>query len=308
MVSVIIPTYNRSVLLKEAIVSVYQQSYRPIQCIVVDDGSTDNSAEIVQSLDNLTSDSFIIKYVWQENSGAQVARNKGTELATGEYIQYLDSDDLLYSDKLSVQISYLKVHPECDAVFGDWESGTPASKTLIKGYVSHDLIKQMLTLDRSIHTSAILFRKDIVAKIGSWDIEIQRCQEIDFHLRGILVGARYHYQSYLTGLWRYHENERIHNQTGADAFIGFYLKWERILNERSMFTREISERIADWYIWFLGQSRWQDSEKLLVVLEEAVRLKPSLLFYNTLHMRLFRLFFGRKRSLKIWLTHYLKTR
>jgi glycosyltransferase involved in cell wall biosynthesis len=308
LVSVIIPTFNRSEYLKEAINSVYKQSYRPIECILVDDGSTDDTSSVINSFLLLIDCEFQFKYIYQQNAGSQVARNKGTEAATGEYIQYLDSDDLLYPKKLEEQVSYLLKHPECDAVFGDWESGTFESKKIIKGYISQNFIKQMLVLERSIHTSAILFRKELVDLIGLWDVELKRCQEIDFHLRGLLVGGIYHHQSLLTGLWRYHDSERIHNQTGADAFVKFYQKWERILKEQELFTSEMAEIIASWYLWFFSQSKNKDYHKSLTVLEEAVRYNPNLKFYNTFKMRALRILFGRKIALKIWLVRNLQSK
>ena len=69
-----------------------------------------------------------IKYIYQENQGSQAARNAGTVASQGEFIQYLDSDDLLYPDKLKSQVEYLVAHPETDGVFGDWEKGTLKKK------------------------------------------------------------------------------------------------------------------------------------------------------------------------------------
>jgi glycosyltransferase involved in cell wall biosynthesis len=222
LVSVIIPTYNRCSLLKEAIYSVYSQTYRPIQCIIVDDGSADETFAFVNSILSLNNEDFILQYLYQNNSGSQVARNAGTKVANGEYIQYLDSDDLLYPTKLATQVSYLNDHPECDAVFGDWDSGTKSSNNLIVAYASKDMIKQFLTLERNIANFSILMRRELVSHIGLWDVSIKRFQEIDFHLRGLMIGAIYHYQSLNTGLWRYHESPRIHNRAGLDAMCFFF--------------------------------------------------------------------------------------
>lgn len=304
LVSVIIPTYNRSDLLKDAVMSVFKQTHRPIQCIIVDDGSNDDTAIVVDELNLLNNASFEIKYIFQHNSGSQVARNKGTDAASGEFIQYLDSDDLLYPHKLEKQLAYIKNHPECDAVFGDWESGTTQAKVLIKGYISHDFISQMLTLERSIANFSILMRRQLVKKIGSWDISLRRCQEIDYHLRGIMEGGIYHYFPINTGLWRYHENERIHNQSGVDAIGQFYIKWEEVLSKKGLFTTSMAEKIADWYMWFLALSKPKDTEVILSVLEDAIRLKPSISFYNSFKMRLLRLLFGRRLALKIWITYF----
>lgn len=306
LVSVIIPTYNRAALLKEAVVSVYNQTYRPIECIVVDDGSTDNTAEVMKTLETLNGEGFVLKYIQQPNSGAQVARNTGTAAANGAYIQYLDSDDLLYPEKLRKQVAYLHAHQECDAVFGDWESGFPNQAHFIKAYAKKDLIFQILTLERSIANFSILMRLPLIKKIGEWDINVKRCQEIDFHLRGLLTGGIYHYQPLNTGLWRYHENERIHNQTGLKEFIKFYQKWETELDKQNLFTDPTKQKIADWYIWFIGQSTQSASTELIPALEEAIRLNPSLKFYNTPKMKLLRFFVGKKNALRLWLRYYLR--
>lgn len=308
LVSIIIPTHNRAGLLQEAVRSVFDQSYRPLECIIVDDGSIDETAIIAEQLiKTYQRTDFTFKYFYQTQSGAPAARNLGTTNATGEFIQYLDSDDLLYPEKLMEQVTFLRNNETYEAVFGDWNSGLPDAFMNIKGYVSADMVTQLLTLERSIANFSILMRRSLVQRIGLWDTQLRRCQEIDFHLRGLLAGAVYHYQAFTTGLWRYHESERIHNQTGLDAFAGFYQKWEAILKERNLFTQEMAEKIADWYMWFLAQSKQQQPEKLLLVLHEAVRLKPSLTFYNSFKMRLLRFLLGQKVALKLWLTRYLQT-
>ena len=211
-VSVIIPTYNRVALLGEAIQSAIDQTYRPIECIIVDDGSTDNTKEAVEKFIERNTDRFIIKYIPQQHAGAQVARNTGTAASSGTYIQYLDSDDLLYPDKLQSQVNFLQTHPECDAVFGDWEEGMPGNKKKIIAYKNDDLVLQMLTA-RCISNFAVLFRRELVVKTGAWDVNIKRNQEIDFHVRGVIAGGNFEYQPFTTGLWRLHPDERIGNAT-----------------------------------------------------------------------------------------------
>jgi len=99
MVSVIITTYNRRRFLREAVLSVLKQDYRDKEVIIVDDGSTDNSIEEVNDLQ--------VRYVWKENGGISSARNRGIEESGGEYIAFLDVDDLWKKDKLSAQISQM---------------------------------------------------------------------------------------------------------------------------------------------------------------------------------------------------------
>lgn len=106
LVSVIIPTYNRETLVCRAIQSVLNQSYQNFEIIVVDDGSSDNTAEIVKNYIPKT------KYIYQENAGASAARNKGIDLAKGEWIAFLDSDDEWLPDKLTLQTDLLKRNPD----------------------------------------------------------------------------------------------------------------------------------------------------------------------------------------------------
>ena len=113
LVSVIIPVYNRNVLIKQAIESIHSQSYRPIECIVVDDGSTDNTITTVKDLiDQNTDDAFKIKLIKQDNSGAPSARNNGIKNASGEFIQFLDSDDYCTQIKLKIKFQYSKTRED----------------------------------------------------------------------------------------------------------------------------------------------------------------------------------------------------
>ena len=113
-VSVIVPTYNRASLLMEALESVRAQSYRPIELVVVDDGSTDatedavvrftgNPASVVLGADG--AGDWRLHYLRQRNAGAPAARNRGLASARGEFVQYLDSDDTLGSGKVAAQVA-----------------------------------------------------------------------------------------------------------------------------------------------------------------------------------------------------------
>ncbi len=113
LVSVIIPFFNREVYLAEAIESVLSQTYHPMEIILVDDGSTDNSAPIAKQHINPS-----IKYIYQENQGIGAALNTGIEHAEGDYISFLDSDDLWMKNKTEIQISVFLSHPNIDMVFG----------------------------------------------------------------------------------------------------------------------------------------------------------------------------------------------
>jgi uncharacterized protein (DUF1919 family) len=300
LVSVIIPTYNRDVYLVEAIQSVINQTYRPIECIVVDDGSTDNTKETIDNLITENKEGFSLKYIFQENSGSQVARNTGTKASTGELIQYLDSDDLLYPDKIKNQVQFLNQNQRCDGVWGDWRKGKVDKNVLIQSFAKEDLLTQLLTED-CIHTLSFLFRRSIVQKIGLWDLNIKRNQEIDFQVRGLLKGGNYEYQSQICGLWRVHGGERIANTSGLRDILYFFQKWENILTKKDLFTEHIQKNISNIYWWFCLSENIRSKKGLFKMLMEAVRLNPQIEFINTSKMRSLRNLIGLKYSIKIWL-------
>ena len=111
----VIPTYNRASLLKEALVSVFNQDVENcrLEVIVVDDGSNDDTSEVVKG--------FPLRYVRQANSGAGVARNRGIEMATGEWVAFLDSDDLWLPTKLSLQLAVAEAFPEYHAIHSEFK-------------------------------------------------------------------------------------------------------------------------------------------------------------------------------------------
>ena len=110
MISVIIPTYNRASFLEEAIQSVLDQDYfarhgaSSFEFLVIDDGSTDDTEDIVKSFGNK------MRYHFQEHKGVSAARNLGLDLAQGDYIAFLDSDDLWKKEKISIQLSLMMFH------------------------------------------------------------------------------------------------------------------------------------------------------------------------------------------------------
>lgn len=112
LVSAIIPVYNCELYLAEAIESVLAQTYRPIEIIMVDDGSTDGTADVAKRY------ATVVRYVRQPNSGAPAARNRGAELAQGDFLSFLDADDTWVEDKLERQMACFDGDQELDVVCG----------------------------------------------------------------------------------------------------------------------------------------------------------------------------------------------
>lgn len=194
LVTVVIPTYNRADLIIDALDSVVKQRYRPIECIIVDDGSSDNTeagvARFTKSIQG-PDDSFNLRYIRQENLGGNPARNNGIAHATGSLIAFLDSDDAWHADKLEKQIP-LFANPEVAAVYCgvqhmDFESGDVLEPSE-RSYPSGDLLQQLLVRDVTVQTSAYIVRKSIFEQVGNFDTSLQARQDWDMWIRVASAG------------------------------------------------------------------------------------------------------------------------
>ncbi|MEO5935993.1 MAG: glycosyltransferase family A protein, partial [Terriglobales bacterium] len=170
LVSVIIPTYNSESYIRETLASVFAQTYHNFEVMVVDDGSSDQTAAVVKSYGDR------VTFVAQANQGPAAARNHGIRLAKGELISFLDSDDLWLPDKLEKQVRFMAEHPEYGLISTDMsifdsrgiiESGVKAKIYKIKtGMVMRDLL-----FGNWIQTSGVMVRKECFATVGHFTVE-----------------------------------------------------------------------------------------------------------------------------------------
>lgn len=171
LVSTIIPVYNRPVQLAEAVVSVLEQDYRPIEVIIVDDGSTDGAT--LQGAHELAAGHLgLVRVATQANSGPGAARERGRLMAQGEYIQYLDSDDLLLPGKFNAQVQALRSHPTSDVAYGMTRyrhaDGTVAPGPWKGSGVERPSMFPSFLNERWWDTSTPLYRATICEKAGAW--------------------------------------------------------------------------------------------------------------------------------------------
>lgn len=187
--SVLIPAFNADKFLSEAIASVLEQSYQgPIEIVIVDDGSTDGTAILAKelALNSVREDLEMrkdteIKYFHQDHSGAAAARNFAVSKSTGEFIAFLDADDLWEKDKLAKQIELLNRDSTVSLVFGhmtEFLSGTGAAQRkpveLAKGYLP----------------SAMLVRREVFEQVGLFDTNLRVGEFVDWYSRTTTQGLR----------------------------------------------------------------------------------------------------------------------
>jgi len=156
LVSVIIPVYNREKFLAAAVDSVFAQTYRPIQVIIDDDGSTDQSGAIARSFAD-------VEYIYQENQGVSVARNTGIDAAQGEFVAFLDSDDLWLPRKLETQINYMLEHPEVDITSTKIENFIEAGTEIPSWFDSEESAS---LVQKFVFVQTMVMRKAVFLQVG----------------------------------------------------------------------------------------------------------------------------------------------
>ena len=193
-ISVVIPVFNGEKYIRECLESVLSQTLKPAQIIVVDDGSTDRTPEIVVSVDKS------IVCIRQRQAGPAVARNFGVETASGPYLAFIDADDLWLPDKLARQVDYLSSHPEVDMVFG-----------MIRHFYSPetdgDFRKQYACPEAivpGIHPGAMLLKKEAFLRVGPFDGALKMGEFIEWQARAKALQLASHVLPELVMLRRVH--------------------------------------------------------------------------------------------------------
>jgi len=184
LVSVIIPAYNRSWALRKTVQSVFDQTYRPIECLVVDDGSTDNTAEVISELARRVPEGMELRYFKKDNGGANSARNRGLIESRGELICFLDSDDWLLPDSIKTRADVLITDPAVDFCYGLCSVQDEDGHELRKMNSPWPAPGQAVIAPYLFQTDSPLIRRAICAKAGLWrEDDACAAQEYEYFAR-----------------------------------------------------------------------------------------------------------------------------
>lgn len=296
-VSVVTPTYNRAYCLTRAIDSALSQTHKALEVIVVDDGSTDGTEELVRSRYGAESR---LRYLRQANSGVTVARNRALEVARGDYIAFLDSDDVWKPWKVEMQLACLRSHPAVGMIWSDMEAVGPdgtvvAARYLRTMYSAYrwftlgELFQESVSLDSLIdlpdggcethcfyvgdiysamvmgnlvHTSTVLLRRDRFEKVKSFDEALSLAgEDYDFHLRtsreGLVGFANVATIQYQIGM-----PDRLtrHRNALARNFLSVLTRvLEHDRNRITLPTWMINETVANAHTW-LAETLVEDGD------------------------------------------------
>jgi glycosyltransferase involved in cell wall biosynthesis len=193
LISVIIPCFNSERWLRDTLDSVFKQSYPVIEVIVVDDGSTDNSKDIISNYNHP------ITYIYQKNQGPSVARNVGIQNARGDYIAFLDSDDLWDENKLYQQVDYLEKNKDVALVFSNVRVIDEKSNYVYTHFnkipqQKGELIKAFFLGKIGMNTPTIVARKVAIDSIGGVDESLPMREDHHFLMRMAENYSIYHFK------------------------------------------------------------------------------------------------------------------
>lgn len=215
LVSTIIPVFNRPALLQEAVASVLAQDYLPIEVIIIDDGSTDDTGRVAEELSALNPG--VVRVIHIANGGPGSAREVGRQVAQGEFIQYLDSDDLLLPGKFTAQVMSLHDHPDCGVAYG--KTGLGLDTTVATKRTAHRIEKMWPSFlkERWWDTSTPLYRRKIADVAGPWEM---LCQEEDwvYDCRAAAQGTRLCYVDQFVSLTGNRATNRLGGNTESSRY------------------------------------------------------------------------------------------
>lgn len=258
LVSVIMPTYNYGRMIGEALESLQSQTYVNWECIVIDDGSTDDTAEVVA---RVAERDPRIRYTWQTNQRQSVAKNTALSQTRGKYLQFLDADDLIESHKLESQVAYLEAHPTVDIFYGAARYFRTHSTNEQLYSMGEDNLPWMPAVSGTgIDILASLVRQNImvinsplvrcglVETVGLFDVELTPAEDWDYWLRCALAGANFRFveNENALALVRIHPTSSSQNRVRMNrAIVLIRKKLEASLNDEKLLALNHELRVAD---------------------------------------------------------------
>lgn len=280
LVSIIIPSYKQAVFLAEAIESVRAQTYRHYEIIVVDDGSPDDTARVAQCYPE-------VRYFYQDNKGVSAARNLGTRESLGSYLVFLDADDRLLPDHLSISLEAFEKNPDAAFVCGQYRCFGAASPGHIHN--CEPLPDHYGTLLRGLHDGFIgslltaMFQRKAVLAVGGLREDLTLGQDHEFLLR-ILKSYRMYCHHHYVAEYRVHDMQRTrkldllleHVMRVYKLERGFVKAHPRYLDSYRAGIKALQRSAGDPLLWEMANAArlrdWKRTYQLLLLL---LRLHPK---------------------------------
>lgn len=244
LVSIVIPCFNAEGVVGDAVLSALTQTYQPIEVIVIDDGSTDDSLRIIKSFGER------VRWMTGPNLGGAAARNRGIKLAQGDLVQFLDADDLLHAQKLQRHVP-LMLARAADIVYCDWQSVEVGSTSVTRIHSSRCAGKDpvVFLLNQNMPTPTAMHWKDRLVAVGGFREGLPCSQERDLHLRLACAGSTLaHLPEVLVTVRRQAGSLSSDLTRVLDQHVEIANNARRLLKEQGRFTDERAAALAAFLV------------------------------------------------------------
>lgn len=210
LVTVIVPCYNYAHFLGETLDSVLAQTYTNWECLIIDDGSTDRTKEVAE---HYCQKDKRFRYIYQSNQGLSAARNKGIDEAKGEFIQFLDSDDLITSEKLRHQVTSFSSNEQVDMIYSNYNLmtadgskrwGVEATNWIVMKHQPFNEFLHYWEKGFTIPIHAYLFKRSCFNKWGKFDVTLPTHEDLALQFNFSLHGAQYKMLDEVSSIYRVH--------------------------------------------------------------------------------------------------------
>ncbi|WP_413161541.1 glycosyltransferase family 2 protein [Capilliphycus salinus ALCB114379] len=256
-ISVIIPAYNCDRYVGQAVESILHQTYSSYEIIVIDDGSQDKTYEVLQPYEAK------IRYVYQQNQGVSVARNHGLDLARGEFVAFLDADDLFLPDTLAALLGVFEANPNLGIVHSGWRRINQQGETLMDVRPWETVPK--LNLETWLRwkplgtMGTLMFRRDRLEQVGGFEPGLTHAEDVDLILRLALKGCKAGWLRQSTVCYRQHDQNTMRDGISQAQSINWVL--DRFFNQPDVpvdirlienWVRYSTLVWSSWYLYYTG--------------------------------------------------------
>ena len=243
--SVIVPVFNRAGMIEETLDSVFDQTYRPIELLIVDDGSTDETAKVVEGWARTNqSHNFIVRYIHQENQGVCSARNIGIQNITGDYVQFLDSDDWLKPERLERLTAFMG-ETKADFVITGFDGFDPDESITTERHpanIHRNLVELALEGRFWGNSLRCSYTRELVERIGPWDTDFICFEDREYSERALLLAEKPRAIEDILATARRHKRERLSSFHTTKAGRGLRIESEARLLHLAKTRNDVSDK------------------------------------------------------------------
>ena len=290
-ISVIVPTYECDRYLAQAIDSVLSQTECTYELIIIDDGSTDQTREVVETYRNQLSGTSVVnrfQYYFQDNQGVCVARNHGLKLAQGDFVAFLDADDFFLPGKLAAQVNVFDTQPELGIVHSGWQRVSAEGNVLMEvcpWETVPDLTLETWLRFKPVLPSAMMFRRHWLEQVSGFDPKFTVAEDVDLVLRLALEGCTASWLPQVTVGYRQREHSAMRNALpqahALTQLLDAFFKQPQLPANIKLIEQQVRYSTLVWVAWdlyYTGQLK-----EMTNYLQKSLNYSPYLPIETIIH-------------------------